>query len=347
MGRRWLTLRFTVLLVTLVVAVVAGVTLGAVRVPLSEVIRAVTGGHVTAPYDVIIHEVRMPRTITAVLVGAALGVTGLYMQTLFRNALADPYVLGISSGASLGVALVVLAVGVSPWAVSFTAGIGLSGDVGMTFAAAGGSAVVLGLVLFAGRFVSSGHTLLLLGVMIGFGVSSLVTVLLSGASPELVHQFVRWQFGSYRGVTWPNLMVLAPVLGCGLLISPLLAKWLNALLLGDRYAATMGVPVGAARAVVIMVSSVLAGAATAFCGPIQFLGIAVPHVARAVFASSDHRILIPACALTGAGLALLADVIAQLPGDGDVLPLNAVNAAFGAPIVITILVRHARHRETT
>ena len=347
MARRGLAVRFAVLLVLLAAATAAGIALGAVRVPLDEVFRALTGGQVTAPYDVIIHEVRLPRTITAILVGASLGVTGLYMQTLFRNPLADPYVLGISSGASLGVALVVLALGTSPWATSFTAGIGLRGDLGMTIAAAGGSAAVMGLVLLAGRLVSSSHTLLLLGVMFGFLVSSLVTVLLSGASPELVHQFVRWQFGSYRGVTWPNLAVLGPVLGFGLLVAPLLAKWLNALLLGDRYAATMGVPVTAARVTVILVASVLAGAATAFCGPIQFLGIAIPHVARAVFASSDHRVLIPACALGGASLALIADVLAQLPGNGEVLPLNAVNAAFGAPIVITILIRHSRQRATT
>ncbi|MDQ1305459.1 MAG: iron transporter permease, partial [Actinomycetota bacterium] len=299
MNRSGYVLRFTVLLTFLVAAIVAGIALGAVRVPLDEVFRAGVGGPVNAPYDVIIHEVRLPRTITAVLVGAGLGVTGLFMQTLFRNPLADPYVLGISSGASLGVAIVVLMVGVSPWAASFTAGAGLGGDLGMTVAAASGAAIVLGLVLLAGRFVASAHTLLLLGVMIGFLVSSLVTVLLSSASPELVHQFVRWGFGSYRGVTWPNLTVLIPVLSCGLLLSPLLAKWLNALLLGDRYAATMGVPVTSARALIILVSSVLAGGATAFCGPIQFLGIAVPHVTRAMFASSDHRILIPACALTG------------------------------------------------
>jgi iron complex transport system permease protein len=196
----------------------------------------------------------------------------------------------------------------------------------------------MGLALAAGRVVGSAATLLLLGVMLGYLVSAAVTVLLSGASPELVHQYVRWGFGSFHGVTAGGLRVLGPVLLIGLVGSVLLAPWLNALLLGERYARTMGVPVTAARVSLIAVASVLAGASTAFCGPIQFLGIAVPHLARALFGTSDHRVLLPASMLGGAALALTADILAQVPGE-EVLPLNAVNAAFGAPVVIYVLLR--------
>lgn len=339
--RGWHGAGFVALVALLGIVVVIGVVVGAVPVPLREVWQALSGNPVASPYDVIIVDVRLPRTITAVLVGAAMAVSGLQLQTLFANPLADPFVLGISSGASLGVALVVLLTGGSVWAASLTAGLGLGGDVGITLAAAAGAGTVMVLVLAAGRVVRSSTTLLLLGVMFGYLVSAVVTVLLSGARAELVHQFVRWGFGSFHGVTWPNLRVMAPVLVGGLLASALLAKWLNALLLGDRYAVTMGVPVPLARGSVVAVTSVLAGVATAFCGPIQFLGIAVPHLSRALFRTSDHRVLLPACALGGAVLALLADVLAQLPGE-DVLPLNAVNAAFGAPIVICVLMR--RHR---
>jgi iron complex transport system permease protein len=335
--RRGRVLLFSALVVLLLVTVVAGIVLGSVRLPLRELWNAATGADVTAPYDVILSEVRVPRTITAVLVGAGMSVSGLQLQTLFRNPLAEPYLLGITSGAGLGVALVVLVAGSSPWAASMTAGIGLRGEIGTTAAAAIGAGAVMAVVLVTGRLVGS-TTLLLLGVMIGYLVSAVVTVLLSKAAPELVQQYVRWGFGSFHGVTWPGLRVLVPVTLAGLAGAMLLGKWLNALLLGERYAHTMGVPIAGARIGVVTITSVLAGVSTAFCGPVQFLGLAVPHLARAVFRTSDHRVLTPACVLLGAALALTADILAQLPGEG-VLPLNAVNAAFGAPVVIYVLLR--------
>lgn len=337
-GLAW---RYGVLLALLTLTVVAGLALGALRIPPGQILSALVGGDAPAMVHTVLFDIRIPRTITAVLVGAALGVTGLEMQTLFRNPLADPYVLGVSSGAGLGVAVIVLLAGTSPYAASFTAGLGLSGDLGMIIAATAGSALVMLLILVAGRFLRSSNTLLLLGVMVGYLVSAAVTVLLAGATPELVAQYVRWGFGSYHGVTWPNLRVLAPVLMLGILATLLLAKWLNALLLGDRYAQTMGMNLHLVRGAIVLSSAVLAGSATAFCGPIGFLGIAIPHLARGYFASSDHRVLLPGCLLIGASMALAADVAAGLPGDG-VLPLNAVNAAFGAPVVIYILIR--RHR---
>nr|WP_277628453.1 iron ABC transporter permease [Arsenicicoccus dermatophilus] len=321
-------------------ATAAGLALGAVSVPLREVVDWLLGRPVDPVSATILHDIRGPRTVTALLVGASLGVAGLQTQTLFRNPLADPYVLGLSSGASLGVGVVILLAGTSAYAASLTAGLGLTGDLGVVLAAAVGSGLVMCLVLAAGRFLRSSSTLLLLGVMLGYLVSAAVTVMLAGATPELIAQYTRWGFGSYHGVTWSNLTVLAPVLGLCLLLSMLLATWLNALLLGDNYARTMGVDLRRARASIVLTTAVLAGAATAFCGPIGFLGIAIPHLCRGFFGSSDHRVLLPGCVLAGGQVALAADILAQLPGEG-VLPLNAVNAAFGAPVVIYILL--SRH----
>lgn len=340
-----LAVRFGVLLAVLIVVAVAGLALGSLRIPPADLIAALTGSGNDPVTSTVLFDIRVPRTITAILVGAALGMTGLQMQTLFRNPLADPYVLGVSSGAGLGVALVVLLAGTSPYAASLTVGLGLTGDIGLILAASAGSAVVMVIVLTVGRFLRSSNTLLLLGVMIGYLVSACVTVLLAGATPELVAQYVRWGFGSYHGVTWQRMTVLVPVLLAGILCTTLLAKWLNALLLGDRYAQTMGMNLHLVRGAVVASSAVLAGCATAFCGPIGFLGIAIPHLARGFFADSDHRILLPGCALIGGSLALTADIAAGLPGDG-LLPLNAVNAAFGAPVVIFILIRRHRGLDT-
>lgn len=333
--------RFLVLAIVVILVAFAGLALGSVRLPLPEVIAALTGNPADETTNIILQDVRGPRTITALLVGAALGVSGLQMQTLFRNPLADPYVLGVSSGASLGVALVVLAVGTSAYGTSFSTGLGLGGDVGVVVAAALGSAMVMTLVLAVGRRVQSSTTLLLVGVMVGYFVSAGVTVLLAGAQPELVAQYTRWGFGSYRGVTWRNLTVLVPLLITGLLLAVPLAKPLNALLLGERYAQTLGLNIRVLRTMLIACTSVLAGSATAFCGPIAFLGIAIPHLTRGLFATSDHRVLVPACAMTGGAIALMAEILAQLPGE-EILPLNAINAVFGAPVVIAILIRRRR-----
>lgn len=340
MERRGLPLpvRFTILAAIFVAVTLAGLALGSVNIPLGDVMAVLTGGTDVDPVSMtIIRDVREPRTITALLVGAALGVSGLEMQTLFRNPLADPYVLGISSGASLGVALVVLSTSASAGAASFASGLGIGPDLLVMVAAALGAAVVLLIVMLAGRFIHSSTILLLLGVMIGYFVSSGVTVLLSRASPELIAQYTRWQFGSYHGVTWQNLRVMVPIMVVMILAS---------LLLGERYAQTMGMNLKVVRTLLVASTAILAGAATAFCGPISFLGIAIPHLTRGVLGTADHRHLLPGCILTGGSLALMADILAQLPGD-DVLPVNAVNAVFGAPVVMVILVRWYREAEAT
>jgi iron complex transport system permease protein len=342
--RNGVALRFGVLIAALVGVIVAGITVGSVSIPVRDVMRAFVGGHVDAGTEAIIKQVRLPRTITATFSGAALGAGGLQIQTLFANPLADPFVLGISSGASLGVAAVVLLGGGAGTAV-FVAGLGWLGSFGTVLAASIGGCLVLGVVVAAGRVLRSSTGLLLVGLMIGYLVAALVTVLLAGASAQRVQLFVEWGFGSYHGVTWSQLHVLVPVIALGLLAAMATSKQLNALLLGERYAASMGIDVRRARLVIISVTSVLAGSVTAFAGPIAFLGIAIPHIGRSLFRTSDHRLLLPACALIGASVALAADILAQLPGDG-VLPLNAVNALIGAPIVIVVLVRSSR-RSTT
>ena len=342
-----LPVRFAILGVIFILVAMAGLTLGSVNIPLDDVMTIISGGTDVDPVSLtIVQDVREPRTITALLVGAALGIAGLEMQTLFRNPLADPYVLGISSGASLGVALVVLGTTSSAGAATFASGLGIGPDLLIMVAAALGAAVVLFIVMLAGRFIHSSTILLLLGVMIGYFVSSGVTVLLSRASPELVAQYTRWQFGSYHGVTWENLKAMAPIMVIMILASMLLAKPLNALLLGERYAQTMGMSLKVVRTLLVASTAILAGAATAFCGPISFLGIAIPHLTRGVLGRADHRHLLPGCILTGGSLALMADILAQLPGD-DVLPVNAVNAVFGAPVVMVILVRWYREAEAT
>ncbi|MDO4412624.1 iron ABC transporter permease [Cutibacterium sp.] len=342
-----LPVRFAFLIVVLILVAIAGLALGSVNIPIGDVMATITGNTTVDPVsETIIQDVRAPRTITALLVGAALGIAGLEMQTLFRNPLADPYVLGISSGSSLGVALVVLGTASSTGAATFASGLGIGPDLLVMVAAALGAAVVLFIVMLAGRFIHSSTILLLLGVMIGYFVSSGVTVLLSRASPELVAQYTSWQFGSYHGVTWENLKVMVPIMVVMILASMLLAKPLNALLLGERYAQTMGMNLKAVRSLLVASTAILAGAATAFCGPISFLGIAIPHLTRGVLGTADHRYLLPGCILTGGSLALMADILAQLPGD-DVLPVNAVNAVFGAPVVMVILIRWYRDAEAT
>lgn len=336
--RQWWALAGVIAL--LVLAILAGLWVGPAGLSFDDVLSTLVGRAPDRITQVIVFNVRAPRTITAVLAGAALGITGLQLQTLFGNPLADPYILGVSSGASLGAAAVILVVGVSGAATSLTTSLGLSGNLAITIASAIGAAGVMAIVLILGRWVNS-TTLLLIGVMIGYLTSSVVSVLLSQSSPELIASYTRWRFGSYTGVTWDNLQVLVPMMVIGICIAMFQAKSLNALLLGERYAASMGVRVKRTRTGIIAVSSILAGTVTAYCGPIGFLGIAVPHLARGVFGTSNHKILLPVTALLGAGLAVIADVITTMSPD-QVLPLNAVNALFGAPVVIWLLLHRRR-----
>ncbi|MBS9533923.1 iron ABC transporter permease [Mycobacterium sp. M1] len=340
-----MTRRAPVALLALAAAVVVltllGLAVGPVRVPLADTIRVLVGATPSdGRWQVIISAVRLPRVLTAILCGAALGVAGLQMQTLFRNTLADPYVLGVSSGAGLGVALVVLAGGTA--GAGFTAGVGDASRAGMAVAAATGAAAVLALVLALSRWTRSVATLLLVGVMVGAATSAVVGVLLVYADPQRVQQYLMWGLGSFAGTGWADLRLLGPLTAVGLAAAVLTVRELNALLLGEGYAITMGVNVRRARLVTVASAALLAGVTTAFCGPVAFLGLVVPHLARIVVGTSDHRVVLPSVVLLGAALALGCGIVSQVPGSDLVVPLNAVTALIGAPIVVVVLLRSRR-----
>jgi iron complex transport system permease protein len=322
----------------LLVAFALSLSLGSVQIPIGEVVSVLFGGEVSRPaWTTIVYSIRLPKATTAVLAGAALSVSGLQMQTLFRNPLADPFVLGINAGASLGVAIVVLAFGSVGSAL--LAGLGVLGDLSLAFAASLGAAVVLGCVMLVSRKVQSVMTLLILGLMFGYATGAFVSVLLYFSIPEQIQAFIIWTFGSFGGVTWRQMVVFAPAIVVGLILAFLMMKPLNALLLGENYAKSMGVPVKRVRIWSLLGASILAGVTTAFCGPIAFLGLAVPHLCRSFLNTSDHRLLMPAVTLLGATIALLADLIARLPGNQATLPLNAVTSLIGAPVVIWVILR--------
>ncbi|WP_455351328.1 FecCD family ABC transporter permease [Streptomyces sp. SYSU K217416] len=317
------------------------VAVGSYQVPVGEVVRVLFGSAGADPrWAVIVEEVRLPRALTATAVGAALAVAGVQMQTLFRNALADPFSLGVSSGASMGVAAVVVSTG--GVAGSFTGDLAGLGRIGVVLAASLGAGCVLALVLLLSRWVRSAVTLLVIGVMIGSAATAVVSVMLVYARPERAQQFVMWGLGSFSATTWPDLAVMLPVIGAGLAAALLTTKRLNALLLGEDYARTMGLNVRRSRDLALLGTSLLAGAATAFCGPVAFLGLAVPHLTRVALGTSDHRVLVPASMLAGAFLALACALLSQPPGMDAVLPLNAITSLFGAPVVITFLIRSRR-----
>lgn len=332
-----LGMRFGLLVAALGGLLVLSITSGSVSIPLDDVGRILIGSEGgKASWTTIVLQFRLPKSLTATLAGASLAVAGLLMQTLFRNPLAGPYVLGLSAGASLGVALVVLTAGTA--ATQLLTGLGLAGDLGLVGAASVGSGAVLALVFLAARRVST-LTLLILGVLFGYAVSALVTVLVHFSLAERIQAYLAWTFGSFGSVTWSQLRVLAPALLAALGLAFLVAKPLNALLLGERYAESLGLAVGPARFAILGATAVLAGGVTAFCGPVGFLGVAVPHLARGFFHTADHRVLVPGTALLGSLVALVSDLVAQLPGSASVLPLNAVTALLGAPVIIAFILK--------
>ncbi|MEB3033291.1 FecCD family ABC transporter permease [[Mycobacterium] nativiensis] len=335
------TLVLAGLAVTVLVLAVLGLALGPVRVPLADTVRVLFGAEASDPrWQVIVTNMRLPRVLTALAAGAALGVAGLQLQTLFRNTLADPYILGVSSGASLGVALVVLLGGAA--GAGFSTGMAGAGRAGAVVAAALGAAAMLTLVLTLSRWTRSAATLLLIGVMIGAASTALVSLAMVYADPQRVQQFLLWGLGSFAGTGWGDLRLLLPLVAVGLAAAALTIRPLNALLLGESYAATMGINVRRARVITVGSASLLAGVTTAFCGPIAFIGLVVPHVARIAVGTSDHRVVVPAVTLLGALAALACGIVSQVPGSDLVIPINAVTALVGAPVVITVLLRARR-----
>jgi len=323
------------LLALLAFTFICEIMLGSVKLSASEVFSALFGGDVETRTRVLVMDYRLPRALTALLAGAALSVGGLQMQTLFRNPLADPYVLGISAGASLGVAFVMLGTGVGLG----LADLGLMGHAGVVLAASLGAGAIFALVWFVSRRMRNYAAILVLGLMLGYLVSSIVSVLIHFSIPEQVQEFFMWGSGTFSKVTWSQLPVFAPAIGVGLLVAMYAAKPLNALLLGENYARSLGLNVSRARQVVMASAALLSGTVTAYCGPIGFVGIAVPHLARGIFRTTNHVALIPATALLGSSAALIFDLAAQLPGQQYSLPLSATTALLGAPVVIWVILR--------
>ncbi|MFN7853984.1 MAG: iron chelate uptake ABC transporter family permease subunit [Dolichospermum sp.] len=335
-------LSFSSILLCFILAFLLDLGFGAVNIPIHEVMNILLGQEAEkTTWTNIILKFRLPKALTATLAGAALGVSGLQMQTLFKNPLAGPFVLGISSGASLGVALVLLTASLT--VPTLLTDLGMIGDFSLVIAASFGAASVLGLMLVVSRRVQDTMTLLILGLLFGYATSAMVSILLQFSSQERIQSYIMWTFGSFTGVTWQQLAILTPVICVGLLIAVLQSKSLNALLLGESYARSLGLTVQKTRFSVISSASILAGAITAFCGPIAFLGVAIPHLCRSLFNTSDHRILIPSVIIMGAILALFADLVAQILINQMVLPLNAITALIGTPVVTwVILQRNSR-----
>ncbi len=327
------------LLGVLILAFLLDIAVGAVQIPIGDVVKVLFGGDAEkVSWTNIIFKFRLPKAMTAMLAGAALGVSGLQMQTIFRNPLAGPFVLGISSGASLGVALVVLTANfVGAGAIFQT--LGVFGDLSLAIASSLSAAAVLGLVLLVSRRVQDTMTLLILGLLFGYATSALVSILLQFSDSQQIQAYLQWTFGSFAGVTWRQMPILVGVVLLGLVVAAVLSKPLNVLLVGESYALTLGLNLERTRFWIITSASMLAGAITAFCGPIAFLGVAVPHLCRSMFNSCDHRILVPAVIVMGAIMALFADLLCVLPGNQMILPLNSVTALIGTPVVSWVILR--------
>ncbi|ADY34571.1 iron ABC transporter permease [Odoribacter splanchnicus] len=315
-------LLFTALAALTLFLFLLDLAVGAVAVPLGDVWAALTGGDCPRATAKIILNIRLIKAVVALLAGAALSVSGLQMQTLFRNPLAGPYVLGISSGASLGVALVVLA--------------GVGSSIGIAGAAWLGAAIVLVVIAAVGHRIKDIMVILILGMMFSSGIGAVVQILQYVANDESLKMFVVWTMGSLGDVTFNQLAILIPSIIAGLLLAVVTIKPLNLLLFGEEYAVTMGLNVRRSRGLLFLSTTLLAGTVTAFCGPIGFIGLAMPHVTRMLFRNSDHRVLVPGTVLSGASVLLLCDLVSKL----FTLPINAITALLGIPIVVWVVLRN-------
>ncbi len=336
-------LRIILIVAAILLLLVLNLTLGSVDIPACDVIKALTGrgdevGHVA---ETIVLRSRLPQALTAIVAGAGLAVSGLLMQTVFHNPLAGPSVLGISSGASLGVAFVVLMSG-SLGGVALSR-LGAVGSVAVTLAAIGGSLLVMALIAFTATRVRGNVTLLIMGVMTGYIANAVIGVLKFFSAEEDVRAYVVWGLGSFARVSGGETTLFVILMLCLLPVPFLLVKTLDLMLLGDEYARNLGLDIRRARIQVIVCAGVLVAVVTAYCGPIVFLGLAVPHLCRGLFRTSAHAVLLPATLLAGAGLALLCNLIARLPGFEGALPVNSVTALIGAPVVMWVLFRKHKH----
>lgn len=325
------TILFILFTAAVAVLFAADIAVGSVSIPIRDVWAALTGGECDPTTARIIRDIRLMKAVVALVAGAALAVSGLQMQTLFRNPLAGPYVLGVSSGASLGVALFILG---APM-------LGLTGhawlsSLGVAGAAWIGAAATLALVAAISTRIKDIMVILILGMMISSGVSAIVQILQYLSAEEALKSFVVWTMGSLGDVTATQLALLLPAVAAGAALGIAAIKSLNMLLLGENYARSMGLDLRRSRSIILLSTTLLAGTVTAFCGPIGFIGLAMPHVARVIFRNADHRTLMPAAALTGAASLLLCDMMAKLLA----LPVNSITALLGIPVVVWVVVRN-------
>jgi len=330
---------FIFLLLLLVLALLLNISLGQVAIPFKEVIKSLFGSSASKEtWEYIVVNFRLPKAITAILVGIGLSISGLLMQTLFRNPLAGPYVLGLSSGSSLGVAFVILGAGILPVTLSDF----LLSSYGIILASCLGSFMVLLLVLSISKFLRDTMTILIAGLMFSSFAGAIVSVLTYFSSAEKLQKFTFWSMGSIGNISWQNILILFFAVTFGLLISLFSIKSLDALLLGENYAKSLGLNVKRSRRMIILATSILAGSITAFAGPIAFVGLAVPHLSKLIFQTSNHLILFWSTIIIGAIIMLFCDMVSQMPGFDFTLPINAITSIVGAPIVIWLLVRKNR-----
>ncbi|WP_420833279.1 FecCD family ABC transporter permease [Tenacibaculum bernardetii] len=327
---------FIFLSVMLVFFLFLNISLGSVSIPIDDIFNALIGGVASKDsWQTIILNFRLPKAVTAIMVGSGLSICGLLMQTLFRNPLAGPFVLGISSGASLGVALLILGSGLfggifvsiafSNWALAIAASLG--------------SFFVLFAVIIAANKVRNTMSILIIGLMFGSLTSAVISVLSYFSEAEQIQQYMFWSFGSLGNLTWTELTVFGIIYSIGILGTFSIIKPLNSFLLGENYAKSLGINIKKSRNIILLITSLLTGVITAFSGPIAFIGLAVPHISKMIFSTSNHKTLLPATALLGAIVLLICDAIAQLPTSEFTLPINAITSLFGAPVVIWLLVR--------
>lgn len=327
---------FIILSVLLILFFFLNTSLGSVSIPFKDIFNSLTGGVASKDsWQTIILNFRLPKAITAIMVGSGLSICGLLMQTLFRNPLAGPFVLGISSGASLGVALLILG-------TSLFGGLFISisfSNWAMAIAASLGSFIVLTAVIIAASRVRNTMSILIIGLMFGSLTSAIISVLSYFSEAEQIQQYMFWSFGSLGNLSWTELTVFGFIYLIGMLSTFTIIKPLNSFLLGENYAKSLGINIKKSRNIILIITSLLTGVITAFSGPIAFIGIAIPHIAKMIFVTSNHKILLPAAALIGAIALLICDLIAQLPTSEFTLPINAITSLFGAPVVIWLLVR--------
>jgi iron complex transport system permease protein len=330
---------FSVLLSIASVLFLLDIFMGSVTLKMTDVFKALVTSS-EPEIEMIVLKFRLPKAITATVVGIALSISGLQMQTLFRNPMAGPYVLGISSGASLGVALVILgfSADISPESLR-----GM-GNWSVVAAAWTGAGAVMVLMLWLSSKLKDILTVLIIGIMLSGGISAIVTIMQYFSHETMLKAYIIWTMGSLGNLTASQLNVMLLSVAVGVVISLLSVKRLNALLLGENYASTIGLNIGLSRFLILTGTSILAGSITAFCGPIGFIGIAVPHITRLIFRSADHRILMPGMLLTGSSIMLLSDIVSQLPGSDNVLPVNSVTAMVGIPVVIWVVLRNRKYQ---